>query len=493
MKILYVEDDSKDFEFFSERLIGNGHKVQRAETNSQAKELLKKSVKRPKKDEDGKLDFSCLDNLVEYVILDLAIPFDSPDGDSEVKHGIELAIHIRSMYPGIPILVLTGQSSEPATEALEDDDAFAIFWDGERKTLFKIRKKRQFDEALRLVNEASSLLDSLDEFELDLEDRYCRENLSLIEQRIIKLFGVKAPDANVAKVKRLSGGLSGAKVLRVSLLNSMGYEIQSAVGKIDEFENATLETQNFEKYVTYLEVGSFPTSLGKFFAGCGNLCGVFFRLADSYGRTFFDVLKSSDEDAAQVLAELKQYESKWHRNYSEAVNLSVRDIRRTQISDRKFESVVSELIDFDISTFEDISVQVRKSVQHGDQHGGNVLVSESNDPVVIDYGDIGEYCCSLDPIVLLMSAYFHPDARGSFEQTSEIAANWFADNQQDLLSKVARPTSTKFLLDWASENSFSGREIVAVTYAYCVRQMQYEGTNNEFAKAIIAEAIETLV
>ncbi len=123
------------------------------------------------------------------MVLDLAIPFDSPDGNPSIDHGVALALHIRNNFPGLPILVLTGQSSEEAVEALEENNPFAYFWDGGKikKNLFKIRKKSKLPEALRLVASAAADLKQLDSFELDLQDQFCRE-LDRRSQRAIKLF-----------------------------------------------------------------------------------------------------------------------------------------------------------------------------------------------------------------------------------------------------------------------------------------------------------------
>lgn len=470
MRILHVEDDPQEFEFCKKRLEEGGNSVLHAATNAAAKNLLAK-------------------NEVEYCILDLAIPIDSPDGKPNVDHGIELAIHIRQHYPSIPILVLTGQSSEPATQALEEDDKFAFFWDGARKTLFKIRKKSKLDVALDLVNEAKILLDKLDEFELSLDDQYCRE-LPELEKRIVKLFGTKS-GAKGAKVRRLSGGLSGAKVLRVALLNEIGNEFQSAVCKIDNFENAKHETINFDTHVTSLGVGSFPTWLGEFFVGCGNKSGVFFQLANNYQQTFFDVVAESDDRASNVLSTLREYEKNWHTNFR-AETISIEAIRRSQLSDEKFEAIKSELTDIDVDEFEKNMIQIRLSVQHGDHHGANVLVSEANDPVIIDYGDIGEFACCLDPIVLELSSYFHPDSRSKFKGNDEIADNWFSDDRKSLLAVVQNPLSVGVLREWSDDNAFSLREIAAVTYAYCVRQLSYEGTDKELAKKLAKKAVEVI-
>ncbi len=75
----------------------------------------------------------------------------------------------------------------------------------------------------------------------------------------------------------------------------MGTEIQHAVCKVDELSEVWRERDNFSEHVVNLGVGSFPTLLGDFFAGCGRMGGVFFparsrihadavRIVSTFGR-----------------------------------------------------------------------------------------------------------------------------------------------------------------------------------------------------------------
>lgn len=328
------------------------------------------------------------------------------------------------------------------------------------------------------------MLAKLENFELDLEDVFCRQ-LDALSLRTIKLYSKRA-GACAAKVRRLSGGLSGAQVFRVTLLNEMGVGVQNAVCKIATFDTVCRERDNFNSHVVALGVGSFPTFLGDFFAGCGRMAGIFFQLAADYSRPLFVL---DDAEASQAIETLSIYQLNWH-NDQETTILSIRDIRRSQISDERFKGIQDELVGLQIEELEAISTRVKISVQHGDLHGGNVLVSFTSDPVIIDYGEIGKFVCSLDPIVLELSYYFHPDSRDKFERTDEIIDNWFCDDVCDLCDVVKNPQSVQILRAWSERNAFSGRERAAITYAYCVRQISYEGTDKDFAIKLIRKVIE---
>jgi DNA-binding response OmpR family regulator len=58
---------------------------------------------------------------IDYVILDLAIPLNNETATPELANGLNLASYIRKNFAGIPILILTGQSTEIALERFVED------------------------------------------------------------------------------------------------------------------------------------------------------------------------------------------------------------------------------------------------------------------------------------------------------------------------------------------------------------------------------------
>nr|BFE94182.1 hypothetical protein GCM10020185_47180 [Pseudomonas brassicacearum subsp. brassicacearum] len=82
-----------------------------------------------------------------------------------------------------------------------------------------------------------------------------------------------------------------------------------------------------------------------------------------------------------------------------------------------------------IENFEENLIQVNWGCTHSDLHGYNVLVSETRAPILIDYGDVAESACSVDPITLeLSSIFFH--VNGPFKDgdwpSEETALLWGA-------------------------------------------------------------------
>jgi len=466
VRILHIEDDAEWFErILRPRLEDSGtNEVVYARSKSEGEAVL-------------------VDQDIDYVILDLAIPLDDPRGSPSVSHGQDLAMLIRRDYPGVPILILTGQSSEEAAQELEEDDSFEWFWDGERRNLVKIRKKSQLDRALDLVAQASEALRVLEGFELNFQGE-AAGRLTTQQRRIIKLFG-KCRDATAAVVESVNGGLSDTEVLRVNLLDQNGNSLLPALAKIGHWSLIDAEVEKYHNYSNRLPVGSCPAYIDRYSCGCQAIGGVFFQLATEHRRDFFDVLRQSDEAASKLIGEIRGRLDRWHSART-AENRTVSEIRRQLCTDTKFAVVRERYPQIDWENFENRDLQVNVSVGHGDLHGSNILVSDTDQPVFIDYADIDMYPCSLDPITLELSPFFYPSTNVDFAAPKELAQLWFED---DRLQHIRYPESSVALREWSLANAFLNRELYAVVYAYCARQLTYEDTNAEFALGLIQNCI----
>lgn len=418
--------------------------------------------------------------LIDYVILDLSIPYDKVTEPPDIAHGVSLARYIRESYPGTPILVFTGQTTEEAAEELENDNHFTIFWDGVERPLVKMRKKRQIDDAILLIKSALDSLSELNQFEVS----HPAIELSPSQKRIIQLFG-KNNNAIGAKLIQLDGGLSTAKVLGVTLINDRSQEFYYALAKIDRNEQVNVELSNFDKFIKRLPVASFPTFLNQYFAGCGKDKGIFFQLASKYKSDFFNVLTTSDDDALNLSKTIKSFFDSWYKE-REVKHVSVRDVRRCLCSDKKFDEISYLLEDIDWEDFENKNIRVNYSIQHSDLHGKNILVSDINQPIIIDYGDVKIGPSTIDPVTMELSAYFHPATCGQFLPDRKLAQVWF---HEDFFKHSNFPKTAKYLRTWSNENKFLDREYIAVVYGYSIRQLTYQGVNKEFALSLIRSAI----
>ncbi|MEI8602528.1 hypothetical protein P4S55_17720 [Shewanella sp. PP-Sp27a-2] len=185
---------------------------------------------------------------------------------------------------------------------------------------------------------------------------------------------------------------------------------------------------------------------------------------------------------------MKQILSNW-TELKAPQQLSVGDIRRFLCSDKKFNdcSLAEQLTGLNIHDFESKVLRSNISIQHADLHGMNILLSESNSPIVIDYGDIKSCSSVIDPITLELSHYFHPKMCHKIERNLELASQWFNDDAIFLFN--SNPTTALFLRKWSRDNSFLRSDYIAGVYAYAMRQLTYDDIDKDFAKALIKAAI----
>jgi hypothetical protein len=421
-------------------------------------------------------------NPIDYVVLDLAIPYENLSEAADLSHGLNLGGYIKSNFPGTPILILTGQSTEEAVEQFVEDKNPTIFWDGKERDLVKIRKKRRLPEVVDLLEKAAADLAVIERIELNLTDGL---QLDTNQQRIIKLF-CKHHDGLAATVTSLDSGLSSSRVVCVELINDKGKPFHFALAKIDDYESVNLEHQNFTSHIQKLPVGSFPNLLNQYSAGSGMTKGIFFQFASKYTSDYFGCLIESDDKALGILQKTKPYFDNWLQG-KDVKSTSVGDIRKLLCSDEKLVRVQKYLSHIDIEQFESKMLQANFNVQHADLHGKNILVSADLIPLIIDYGDVKIATSVLDAVTLELSLFFHPDIKDRVPANLDIASNWFNDKKCTELSPF--PKSADFLRLWALESAFLKRDYVATVYAYSVRQLTYDGTNKEFAAKLIESAV----
>lgn len=469
MNILQIEDDKDWFDrIVRPALIQAGaNQVYHAENHDRALQLLESEH-------------------IDYVIVDLAIPLNGESPTPDISNGLNVATYIRENYAGIPMLILTGQSTEEAIDRFVEDLPVTTFWDGTPRHIVKVKKKRQLDKVIEDLSSAIGELTAMNSIELVVNG--CE--LDLNEKRVIQLF-CRHNNAIGAEINAISEGLSSAKVLRVSLFNDNGTRFHHALAKIDSHENIDVEDNNFGSRISRLPVGSFPTLLDKYYAGCGCKKGIFYQFAADYKSDYFDLLTTNENDAIDVLVRLKVILNHWVQN-KKIEKLLVKDIRGKLCSDAKFESIQQQLVSIDgvdIKGFEENRISTFRCTQHCDLHGKNILISDDKYPIIIDYGDIAEQSSDLDIVTLELSQYFHPSIREKFSPPIELFENWFNDDYY--LENSPTPEASRFLRGWKSEISFMKRQYIISVYCYAVRQLTYDETNKDYAKALIKAAISS--
>lgn len=426
-------------------------------------------------------------NIIDYALLDLSVPLDDTPGIANIQHGLSVAWHIRNEYPGIPIMILTGESTEEAAEKFEEENTFTTYWDGQERPLVKLRNKRKLSEVIEYLSSISSSLEKLDAIELDYDPK--KLILTHSEQRVIRLFCLKNK-TTAAKINALNDGLSSAKVLNVTLINHSSKPMLSALVKIDDNKKVEIEKVNFQEHITKLSVGSFPTYINEFYAGCSKKKGVFFQFAQDFKKDYFDLYLEGDSQSLEAAKLAKNIFTNWI-SLKSGKQVTIGEVRRILCPEEKFlkykiQEQLSSL-NIDIDAFESKSLNSNFCIQHADLHGMNILISETNTPLIIDYGDVKSCPSTFDPITLELSPYFHPKMGGLVLHDMNLAEHWFDDEQLSQYSK--NPETAVFLRDWARSNAFLKKDYVAGVYSYIIRQFTYSDTNKDFARMLIKAAI----
>ncbi|WP_219906566.1 phosphotransferase [Photobacterium phosphoreum] len=422
-------------------------------------------------------------NDYDYIIVDQSIPLDSSGSTPDITNGIRFADYVKKVSPGTPLLILTGQDRDEITEKYVEDQEQVVFWDGIPRGLVKVRAKSRLLAALQLIEMAAKELVAIDEIELDIPDNI---ELTKLQKRVIRIFA-KHKEAIGAKIDILGGGLSSSAVLRVTLINSANQCFQYALAKIDKQSEVEKDASNYTNHINKLPVGCFPTLLGRYFAGCADVQGVFYQFANDYSVDYFSILRSNEADALNVLEKLIKILDSWEQAIIPN-NRPLKEIRALLCSDDKFQKVKELLTDIDLDKLENKMIQVSQTVQHGDLHGKNILLTPiEKQPILIDYGDVKLAPSVLDIVTLELSPFFHSETAEYFKKDSVYFLKWFDD--EFYINNSPFPSVACFLRKEKSKRAVLNNGYIATVYAYAIRQLTYKDTDHEAATSLVRAAV----
>jgi CheY-like chemotaxis protein len=417
---------------------------------------------------------SALDALEEdfdLVVCDLKLP-TAPGGEPQVIHGLATCDDVRERAPGVPVLILSGFGT---LDDLEDRLAGAPparFLGSDERPLLRHLKKDRLDEAIASVAEHAEELERLRD-EIEIAWGSDPNEIDRLDRQLLRLYARQRRGA-VIRLRRFTGGRSGAQTLWMEIEDADRGISARGVAKLDNLSSVTDEERRFREHVApLLPAGSFAGSIEFVKAGAGSRGGLFYSLAADYDRTLFNVLETSPEEAAEIVRRLFAKTESWHK-HPIPKRLQVRDVRRAFISDDALAEVRAqhgEFLDFDIETG---SVWVNLTRTHGDLHGGNILISPVDDPILIDYGRVGYAPAATDPVTLEVSTLVHPDAGLKL-------AGWPTDDQArswESPEYVAGSPIQPFIAscrEWLIAVTRGDRERDATLFGYALRQLQYPG------------------
>jgi hypothetical protein len=312
--------------------------------------------------------------------------------------------------------------------------------------------------------------------------------LATSEARAVQIFA-RRTGASSARVSGLSGGLSGAKTVVVDAADESGMKTAHVVAKLAPVATIPASVDGYEQATPHLPAGLGAALAGVVTAGAGDLGASFYRLADDFNRSYFECLASTPEDAATAVGRLHaRFRARYDTAPVEAE--SVGSLRRHVISDEELATAVAPVPSTE--HLEDVQVETRRDIQHRDLHGLNVLVSDSNEPLLIDYDNYAPANAAIDPITLELSAVFHRDETAQAARrgwpSPEAARSWFDLNAW--LEGCPYPEAIRACRAWAEDAAASPGEVAATVLSVALRQFWFENTDKELA-AILMEVGES--
>ena len=391
LHVLIVEDDSEFVEELREIIAGlpGTSNVKIAGSRDEAFDILK-------------------DSFLDLVILDLKIPTVSGALDTRLEHGKAVFHRIRAAAPGTPIFVLTGSPAEDflSGDVLGNQQQIDIWSEGEKTGTIQFLKKYEIDRCPEILGRIANAIECLSDVELELDGL----NLSPAEDRLIRIFAKKFQGVRCVG-SELSGGRSGARVLRLRVSDRQGVLVCDAVAKLSSLSDVRKEGLCYDSHVARLDPATTPRKLATLEFGAHKLAGVFFGLADGFSESAFDIAGNCSKRSQDIVRSLKTATAPWTDGVPET-RRSIRHLRQRMLNDESLEEIRLQFgLDW-IEDFENREIQTRWACIHGDLHGSNVLVSHEG-VALIDYGDVGDGPASLDPVTLELSLLFHPDAPGT--------------------------------------------------------------------------------
>lgn len=430
------------------------------------------------------------EEFFDVVILDRRIPTEDDFLDDHQDHGWAVFQTIAEQQPGTSVWFLTGTvDADFPTDVLNAHGKRGdIHSCGREDPLYQVFWKDKMTDCVAAVRAFRGEVQQTDG--IHLVQVGVPVNLRAEEVRLLKLFG-RLHQGGRVEVRVLQGGLSGARVFRVSVLNAAGSVKIMSVARIGNFEDIAAERGKYRTEIVKLANGAFPPVTAEVGHGAAGAAGIFYQVVGMEVRSLFDVLTASPPTASQAVDRLRADQATWH-GARRVERVRVAAVRRGLIGDVALQLANPHLDGIDLVAVENVELDVARCVQHRDLHCGNVLFDDSGRPMVIDYPETGGAMASLDPIALELSTIFHKDAPQRAGWPSELQAAYWPDLDAFCAGAAYEPF-IRSCRGWALGVAASEHEVLAVAYSYALRQLKYDDTDKAIARAIIRACIERLL
>lgn len=433
-----------------------------------------------------------LDNgTFDLVLLDRSIePNSEVKFNDNVSYGWEVFLHIKQTQQGTPVWFLTAYWDVELASLLADDHPRTddIYSTGNISNLYRGARKADLPQEVVRISALADAKRALSVIPVN----YVGQNVlpDEREKTIVRQLA-KRKHAVAVSVQPFPGGLSGARVLKVDLLNADQVVIGTFVGKIDFIQNIKRESLKHQNIFSLLDHGAVPNNCDLVTCGAGNIGGVFFGMVGGETYSLFDKLKEDPDDVTGIPAILEGKQEKWQNAVAQETQ-TLGDIRRRFIRDTILSGIEDELPAFARHDIENKEMSVGVCYQHRDLHAGNVLFAPNDDVLMIDYLEAGQDCACLDSVTLELSLVFHSESLGIRGDWPTIASarQWF--DIESYLAGCPFPELVRSCRSWSERHSTSAQEVAAIVYSYAMRQLKYGDTDKELARVLILKAVEKM-
>lgn len=423
------------------------------------------------------------DLFFDYAVLDLSVPESSTELEPKEKNGMEAFRLFRRAFPGTPILILTGSTTNDYfTEIISQTSSVRVWGSHEIKTVDFLKKNRLDDlssKIHKIVMEINKVKD------ITLFTSHPGYNLSLEKIKIKRLFSIIANKLNgfVVDIIPVSPGYSGAEIHLLDVKDENSKTISKIIVKSGSIDKIQEESENYESYVlSRLDHSKFPPRVDMTLFGAKDVTSIYYKFLDNTTHmSLFNYVSSDLFDINQI--KLCFSLTKEWRDTSKTELKTIGEIRRIFLKDEIFYKLKKRFNLSWVTSFEERRVNFKLCYNHCDFHGGNVFINPSSSLFhVIDYGDIKMSPIAIDAICLELGFFYNKDSTISHLFLNAPITSWADDDAFFSDPDIAK---LKVIRDWAKENA-SRKEFLAAAYCYTIRQLKFLDVQQKKLKETLA-------
>jgi len=425
----------------------------------------------------------------DLVLLDRRIPSADEVLDDHADHGWTVFQSIRTQSSGTPVWFLTGTVDSDFAVDINNDYGRHEDLHGRRvsEQMYQVFWKKSIADCVRRITEFAANCASLERIVVQPDPSL---HLTIEETRTVRIFARRYQGA-IVELRSLNGGLSNSRVLEVVVKTPDRRTLVTAAAKVSPLPETTAEALRYGTHISRLTPGGFPQLIEKVDAGAGNTGGLFYGMVGDRVENQFDRIAARQGSLSEVPPEICEILRPWYKAKT-VEQIQIAQIRRKFISDIVLHQKRDELQGIETLRIENRLISAALCCQHGDLHCANVVSDGRGRAMLIDFGDTGPSYAAVDPVTLELSTVFHSERR-------KLSSAWPSEENMLAWSDVGQftincefPSFVSACRDWANAEAGSPEEVIAVAYAYGMRQLKYPDTDKLLARALIRGCIEAL-